>query len=690
MITINTVLVAGILVPALLVPGILYGSSRLRRLLMVIAIGALFFNAFYILTAARLGTTVVFSEVVLAPVSFSEHVYSNITAFGFTLVGSLGLLYGLKLSKPSEQAIALMAVASAVGIVFSDNYFVLFLFWEMLTLSTAGLILLKKSPESLIAGFYFLAFHLTGGLVVLFGILQHYSVSGSFDLVEPQAGLLSFVIGFGFKAAFLPLHMWLARGYPSANFPSSVLLAGLTTKIGVYAIARMLPPLEFVMYMGASMALFGVTCALLQHNMRRLLSYHIISQVGFMVAGVGLATHYAVDGALLHLVNHMLYKALLFMSAGAVLYATQTEDLHDLTHLDPEELEKQKQTIWKALPIVTVGAVVGALAISGFPFFNGYVSKYLLKNAMYGMGLAETMLLIASVGTAASFCKLIFFGYIRGRAVIHNKISVFSHLAIIFTAALCVGLGIYPQFISTLLPYSSSVTGIYSLYGMWSSLRLILIGMAVFAVLSPALKKGIHVPPVVSIEYLIFIPISRILYKTFCKYGTFLDYSVDNLYLKSGESLNQLCHYITTLDKGIDSAYDKTSSIGRSLADRTEKFDKSIDEGYSKTGQMARKMADRSTDVDSAINEAYRKTGEAAKRLADQTSDADRKLDSIYNKAGQKARNEMEKRFSEKKEKAGRFDPTKWTTKNLSFDTLLLFLVLGIVLFVIFYYGRIN
>ncbi len=664
MIIIDTFVAAGIALPLVLVPGVLFAPRILRYILMLIAVGVLFYLAYYDLSVTSLGSTTIFGDAVLAPISFSEHPYSRIAVFGFTLVGSFALLYGLQFSRPSEQAVALVALASAVGIVFSNNFIVLFIFWEMLTLSTAGLILLRKTPESLMAGLYFLSFHLAGGLIVLLGILLHYQESGSFILTEPQGGLAFFMVGFGFKAAFLPFHLWVARGYPSANFPSSVILAGLTTKIGVYAIARILPPSDIIMYMGATMALMGVSMAMLQHNMRRLLSYHIISQVGYMVAGVGLATQQAVDGALLHVVNHMLYKALLFMSVGAVFYATQTEDLHDLTHEDSEELEKEKESIWKAMPVVTFGGIVGALAIAGFPLFNGYVSKYLLKYAFYGAGPAETMLMLASIGTAASFCKLIGFGFITGRAKIINKIPLSSHLAIAGTAFFCIIIGVYPQLVAPLIPYQSTVVGIYGASGVWGSVRLVIAGLLLFLNLAAILKRGIHLPPWVSIEFLIFNPLGKALFNRFCKYGTVLDSSVDDFYMKSGKNLYQFCQYITTMDKGIDRVFTRSSEIGREMADRTRYLDEAIDEGYSRTGEAARRLADGSRKFDEGLDEGYEKTGDALRRMAEGSD-----------------REDLLKRRS-------RFNPIEWTTKNLNFDALILAVLLGAILAVIFYTGR--
>jgi formate hydrogenlyase subunit 3/multisubunit Na+/H+ antiporter MnhD subunit len=214
-------------------------------------------------------------------------------------------------------------------------------------------------------------------------------------------------------------------------------------------------------------------------DMRRLLSYHIISQVGYMVAGAGVAGHYGVDGSLLHVINHMLYKALLFMSAGAVLMAAGTENLHDLGHHTSDE---NVPPVWKGLPIAALGATVGALAISGVPPFNGYVSKYLLKKAMYGAGPAEMMLMFASVGTVVSFCKFCYFGFFKARAHMKRDITVTMKAAILVTSASCIILGVYPYLINNILPYHSKLA-VYNKDGvLTTALKFLGIGVLVFVV----------------------------------------------------------------------------------------------------------------------------------------------------------------------------------------------------------------
>ncbi len=471
---------------------------------MLVYIAGLLFLAFYLLAGTKLGGYVAFAdsafqlETKLTLFSFSEHPYSKIAAFGFLFVGAIGLLYGLDVSKPSEQAVALVAVASALGVAFADNFLTFLFFWETLTLSTAALVFLRRTPHAVSMAYRLLFFSLMSGFMLLVGIILQYNATGTFALMYPEAGLIFFILGIGIKTAFLPLHFWVPWGYPAANFPSSVLLAALCTKVGVYAVARVLPPSNFINIMGAVMAIFAVTMALLQSDLRKLLSYHIISQVGYMVAGVGLGISLSVDGGLLHLVNHMIYKALLFMSAGAVIFAVGTESLHDL-HVPGETAGKDKPLLWKALPVAFVGALVGALAISGTPLFNGYVSKYLLKNAMQGVNPAGWLLNVASVGTALSFSKFVYFGFIKGRAKIQNKLTLSMQAAIAVLSISCIATGIWPRSLSTLLPHASSLK-VYSLSGVVTAAGLVILGIACFILLSEALQKEIKLSLPVSIK----------------------------------------------------------------------------------------------------------------------------------------------------------------------------------------------
>lgn len=672
--------------------------------------------ALFMLTGPELEAYSFPGEATLAPFSFEAHPYSRILVFGFMIVGAIALLYGLQVAKPSEQALSVAAIASAVGISFAADFITLFLFWELLTFTGAFIVMLNNTPESRQMGYRFLFFHVVGGLIVFFGILQHYVAAGSLDVVTPEAGLIFFIIGFGFKAAFIPLHVWVPWCYPYSSFPSSVVLAGLTTKVGVFAIARILPPMLAISFMGACMALFGIFCALQQKDLRKLLSYHCVSQVGYMVAGVGLATHYGVDGGLLHNINHMFFKALLFMCAGALIYATGTANVKDLHH--PGE---DKQTIWRALPLVTAGALIGSFAISGVPPFNGYVSKYLLKKAMYGVPPMEQMLMIASIGTTISFCKFFYFGFIKAYGQIKRRPPVTLLAGIVVMSAGCLLLGIRPDLMTNVLPYQSSLA-VYSLDGMWAGIQLVLIGIIFFILTARILEKGVKLPAWCSIEYLVMVPVSKLLLRVLCRSGVSLDTSLNNIYREIGNRFVSACRRVASVDSSLDGFYMNTGrktvqTLGRTkeldgainivyertgervgqITEHAKIFEGAINRTYEITGQTALRMAERSHLVEEALDDAYEQSSRLALRLIGRTWKVEKSVSVGYDKVGAKARrivltgvvrDRSEEGLPYGEKPVNVFNPMEWNIRNINFDQLLMAIMLGLVIFVLFYYGR--
>mgnify|MGYP000906295561 FL=1 len=492
-----TILLLSVVAPIIVSPAVLLLSQKWRRILLQTYIVGLLFLAFYLLSGIELGNYTLFADSAhhlktnLTFFSFSEHSYSKIAAFGFLFVGAMGLLFGLDVSKPSEQALSLGAIAAAIGVCFADNFLTFLFFWEILTLTTAALVFLKRTPHAVRMAYRMLFFSLASGFSLLVGIILQYNAVGTFELMYPVAGLSFFILGIGIKTAFLPLYFWLPWGYAAASFPSSVLLAVLCTKVGVYAVARILPPSNFIVMMGACMAIFAVVMALLQNNLRRFLSYHIISQVGYMVAAVGLGVSFSIDGGFLHLLNHMFYKALLFMSVGALIFTARTENFQKLSSTENSIVEAGKRSpLWKALPAAFVGALVGSLAISGTPLFNGYVGKYLIKNAMSGVQPAEILLMITSVGTVLCFCKFIYFGFIKARAKIRKRLTSSMQTAIVILSASCLITGIRPQLLASILPYSSSLE-VYTMEGIVMAMLILASGVVMFALLHRVLEKEI-------------------------------------------------------------------------------------------------------------------------------------------------------------------------------------------------------
>ncbi|MCW3489176.1 proton-conducting transporter transmembrane domain-containing protein [Dethiobacter alkaliphilus] len=491
-----TLLLVPVWAPVITAVVLLFLPARVRRVfigLSLVPVGAV---AVALLAGMDLGGQVtVFASAFqqqtgVSFLSFSLHPIGGIALLGFTMVIPLGMLFGLEVSTKDQQAVALCALAGAAGVALADNFLTFLFFWEVLSITSATMIFLRRTEQAVKMAYRVLFLQLLGGLALTVGIVLHYHATGSFAMTAPAAGLPFFIAGIGVKAAFLPLHVWVPWGYPVAPFSASVLLAALCTKAGVFAVARILPASEGIALMGALMAIVAVSFALVQHDMRRLLSVHIVSQVGYMVAAIGLGNYYGVDGGLLHMANNMVYKALLFMCAGAVLYCTGTEDLHQLHHPPKGE---EGPPLWRSLPLVTVGAVVGALAIAGTPLFNGYISKYLIKNASYGVEPVETILLVAGVGTALSFTKFIYFGFYKAQARVLRPPRTTMTVAIMISAAACVLFGVYPQALQVLLPHQTALN-VYSLQGIFVSLQVIAVAVGVFALMKNILERGIHAP----------------------------------------------------------------------------------------------------------------------------------------------------------------------------------------------------
>ncbi len=262
------------------------------------------------------------------------------------------------------------------------------------------------------------------------------------------------VLGIGVNIAFIPLHTWLPDAYPRANFVASVFLSVYTTKAAVYLLARAQPGTEFIAFMGALMAVYGVIFAVFQNDMRRLLSYHIVSQVGYMVAGIGIlgwlgaadaVGQLGLDGGMAHLFNHILYKALLFMAVGVIIWKTGENALSRVGGLQ------------KKMPVTAIAFWIAAFSIAGVPLFNGFVSKGMVLLAAEHTSIWLWVLLeIASFGTFLSFLKLGYFAFLRPGTTEASDPPLLMQAAMLGTAALCIIIGIFPALLYALLPYATS------------------------------------------------------------------------------------------------------------------------------------------------------------------------------------------------------------------------------------------
>jgi len=378
---------------------------------------------------------------------------SLVFAHVFTLMAFLGVLYGLHVKEGEQHIASFLYVGGSLGVIFAGDYLTVFIFWEIMAFASTFLIWFRREPASLKAGFRYLLMHIFGGLLLLAGIFLHYKNTGSmaFELIpKTGAGFAEYLIlsGFALNAAVFPLHAWLPDAYPEATVTGAVFMCAFTTKTAVYVLARGFPGFEVLAIMGTAMTIYGVCYATIENDMRRILSYHIISQVGYMVAGVGIGTELALNGACAHAYAHILYKALLFMGAGSVLMMTGTSKLNQLGGL------------YKYMPLTLIFYVVGGISISGFPLFSGFVSKSMI---VAGAGEAHhpllmVLLLLASVGTFLSVgLKLPYFAWFGKDCGLKPKEPPANMLwAMGLTAFLCFFIGVYPKALYDLLPFKEA------------------------------------------------------------------------------------------------------------------------------------------------------------------------------------------------------------------------------------------
>ena len=401
---------------------------------------------------------------------------SKVFAYIFTIMGVIGVIYSIHVKNDGEHFSAFYYVGGSLGVTFAGDFLTLFLFWEMMAFSSVFLIWFRKSKSSLDSGFRYLLWHVAGGLILLAGIMLQYSVSGDLSIQSlPFHGwwptdfqsLASFliIIGFIVNAAVPPFGAWLPDAYPAATVTGAVFMSAFTTKTAVYALIRVCAGSEMLIVLGVIMAIYGVVYAVLENDARRLLAYHIISQVGYMVAGVGLGTPMAINGVVAHAFCHILYKSLLFMGTGSVLYVTGTAKLTELGGL------------YKTMPRTMIYTVIGGLSISAFPLFSGFVSKSMTVTAFGEAHLtwAFMALMLASAGTflhtGLKVPYFIWFGKDQGLKAKEPPWNM--ELAMGIGALFCIGLGIFYKPLYALLPHAVHFEP-YTAYHTWETLQLLL------------------------------------------------------------------------------------------------------------------------------------------------------------------------------------------------------------------------
>lgn len=403
----------------------------------------------------------------------------------FHLAAFLALVFALHARDTVQYVAGLVYAGSALGAVFAGDLLVLFVFWELLALSSVFLVWAGRTARASRAGIRYLLFQVSSGLLLLAGALVHYRQTGSlgFDFIglESPGGWLIF-IAFGIKCAFPLLHNWLTDAYPEATPAGTVFLSAFTTKVAVYALARGFPGTELLIYIGAVMTCFPIFYAVIENDLRRVLAYSMINQLGFMVCGVGIGTALALNGAVAHAFNDVIFKGLLFMSMGAVLYRTGRMNGSDLGGL------------YKSMPKTALLCIVGAASISAFPLFSGFVSKSLVMSAMLKQGhdVLWLALLFASAGVFHhAGIKIPYFAFFAHDAGIRTGEAPRSMLlAMGLAATLCVFIGSQPQYLYALLPWEVDYRP-YDTTHVLTQLQLLFFSALAFVWLN---KQGIYPP----------------------------------------------------------------------------------------------------------------------------------------------------------------------------------------------------
>ena len=424
--------------------------------------------------------------------TFRLDALSRIFGLIFLIASALGNLYALGDDVDKLQRSAALAYAGgAIAAVFAGDMITLFIFFEVAAVASVFLIWARRTERAFAAGMRYLIFQIGAGVILLAGLLIHFSVTGSIDFdklgLEAPGGIL-ILIAFGIKSAFPLVHNWLQDAYPEATISGTVILSGFTTKLAIYALARSYAGTEILIWIGAVMAIFPIFYAIIENDLRRVLTYSLNNQLGFMVVGIGIGTEMALNGTVSHAFVHILYKALLLMSMGAVLLRTGTCNGTELGGLV------------KTMPWTAAFCIVGAASASAFPLFSGFISKSMIITAAgeQGYWIIWLILLFASAGVLYhSGIRIPYFAFFSEDKGHRVKEAPWPMLVAMGAAAfLCIIIGVFPASLYAMLPFSVDYVP-YTAYHVINQLQLLMFAALAFTVLKlikiyPSDTRGIN------------------------------------------------------------------------------------------------------------------------------------------------------------------------------------------------------
>jgi multicomponent Na+:H+ antiporter subunit D len=401
----------------------------------------------------------------------------------FAIMVFVGGLYSFRVARWYELAAAFAYAAGAIGVCFAGDLITLFLYWELMAIFSTIVVWCGGTAGARAAGIRYAIMHLLGGVVLKVGIEGVVVSTGSIQIQPILATDFStwmILIGILINAAAPPVSAWLADAYPESTPTGSVFLSAFTTKTAVLALILLFPGEPVLIGIGLFMVMYGIIFALLENDVRRILAYSVVNQVGFMVVAVGIGTEMALNGATAHAFAHIIYKALLFMSAGVVIYRTGKNKCMELGGL------------FRTMPLTCVCGIIGALAISSFPLTSGFTTKSMISQAAVDGNLVWVYMALTAASAGVFLhagIKFPWFVFFQKDSGLRPKDAPWNMgLAMVIFASLCVLLGVFPEMLYSLLPYPVNYEP-YTVGKVLFYLQLLLFSGLAFFVLLPLMKR---------------------------------------------------------------------------------------------------------------------------------------------------------------------------------------------------------
>ena len=422
-----------------------------------------------------------FLDYTLSPLEFTT--VGKLFATIFSLMVLVGGIFAMRTASTMELSAAFLYAGSAVGVTSSGDLISVFIYWELMAIGSTAVIWAAGTDAAYKASMRYLSMHLFGGVVLMAGIIWHIHTTGSteftaLELQGPAQWLI--LIGFLVNAGAPPFSAWIADAYPEASPSGSVFLSAFTTKTAVFTLLIAFPGTDVLIPIGCFMIFYGIIYALLENDARRILSYSIVNQVGFMITGIGIGTEMALNGAAAHAFAHIVYKALLLMTAGAVLYQTGKRRCSDLGGL------------FHSMPMTTLYGIIGALAISSFPFTSGFVSKSMISSSAAYEHITWVWFLLAAASAGVflhagvKYPWFVFFQKDSGLRPEEPPKNM--QFAMFIFAFLCIALGVYPDPLYSMLPYPVEYEP-YTADHLVTQFQLLLFAGLAFFLLLPMMKR---------------------------------------------------------------------------------------------------------------------------------------------------------------------------------------------------------